>query len=156
MREIGYGLIPLGQWRRLLVGLVARRNTILMLDAAPCGYMALVHVTDRIDRRLTPQPDRILWATAPNATPCSDWRTCGSPISTGRPKPNSARPPRPACTSPAPAGAAGWLVETMGGVRGWTGCAAGGAGGGLPSRKRLEGGCWEWSASDLLARAGGA
>ena len=62
---VGHGLIPLSQWRRMWVGLVVRRNTILTLDSAPCDYMALVHVTDRIDRRLTPQPDRILWGHCP-------------------------------------------------------------------------------------------
>ena len=171
---VGHGLIPLNQWRRMWVGLVARRNTILTLDTAPYDYSDLVHVTDRIDRRLTPQPDRILWGHcpecdakiyAPRRARYAGCPGCGAALRLADVR--VAYLDRAAETELGSAaksgmhitrtqsGAAEWLTETVGRrftatqVKKWRQRKK------LPSCKRLDDGYWEWSIGELLACAGG-
>ena len=171
---VGHGLIPLNQWRRMWVGLVARRNTILTLDTAPYDYSDLVHVTDRIDRRLTPQPDRILWGHcpecdakiyAPRQAQYADCPGCGATLRLADVR--VAYLDRAAETELGSAaksgmhitrtnqGAADWLTETTGRrftadqIRNWRRRRK------LPSCRRLDDGYWEWSVSELLTCAGG-
>ena len=168
---------PLRRWRMMWTKLVANRRTLLTLDTAPYDYHALRRLSERIERRLTPQPDRLMCGhcpacgapvLAPRKARRQECRECGTMLDLAQVR--VAWLDQAAATelgeaaatgmhiTRTQAGAAEWLMDMLPGrrftanqVKGWR------RRGKLPSCRRVgrpSEHCWEWSIRELLACAG--
>lgn len=166
--------VPLRQWRGLWNRLVANRSTLLTLEDAPEDYAALRELSDRIERRLAPMPELVLWGhcpacdadvMAPRDAKWADCKECGAQLNLAEIRvaylDAAARTELGGAAreglhiTRTQSGAAEWLSETTGRRFSAQQLAMWRRRGKLPSCRSVGGGYWEWSVRELLACAGG-
>lgn len=166
--------IPQHQWRKLWTRLITNYTTLLTIPTAAGDYLDLRSLSQEIEQRLTPQPEKRTVGHCPGCNALIQAARgvktmmcpqCGESLDLAKVREayldDAARSELGTATldglhiTRTRSGAAEWLSETLGRrftgkqVENWR------RRGKLPSCRRLGGGYWEWKVGELLACAGG-